>query len=348
MGGGGAEKVAVKLSSLFSNKGYKCYYYYWDDVKEHRFSLDKNVNIIRSNSRSIFLRIGQLRRLIINENIESVISFTDVPNIISWFASMFIRSRITFVPTVHSNVKVRDENINHTLGFFLARFLHKISCKSADKVVAVSNGARRAILNYYNLPSSKVCTIYNPVLSTVPNLIERTTIGKQVKLIAVGRLTEAKNYSQMLYAVKQLHDSQVDNFILDIYGEGELRGNIESLIKKLKLEDIVTLKGFSSNLKNLFATYDIFLMSSKWEGFGNVLVEALSSGLRIVSTNYPSGASEILDNGRYGYLVDVGNAYEFCNAINIAMNQNDIDENIYHHLGQFSTQEIFKKYASII
>ena len=295
MGGGGAEMVAVRLANEFSKREHSCYYYYWDDVKEHRFLIDKNVQIVRSKGRSFFSRISQLRRLILSEKIDSVISFTDIPNIISWIALIFIKRKPIFISTIHSNIKVRDKNVDINARFFLVRFLHKISCRGADQVVAVSNGSRRAILEYYSLPSSKVQRIYNPILNLVPKSIERTAIGETVKLIAIGRLTKAKNYSQMIYAIKKLQDSQINNFILDIYGEGELESEIKALIKELELDKIITLKGFHGNITHVLKSYDIFIMSSKWEGFGNVLVEALASGLRIVSTDYPSGAYEILN-----------------------------------------------------
>jgi glycosyltransferase involved in cell wall biosynthesis len=349
MGGGGAEMVAVRLSNAFSKKKYDCYYYYWDDVKKHRFPMDKDVRIIRSKGRSFFSRINQLRQLIVNENVESIISFTDIPNIISWIALMFIKSnKPTFTPTIHSNVKVRDKNINITVKFFLVRFLHKISCKRANRVVVVSDGVKKAVSDYYGLPLNQIYRIYNPVLSSVPNSIERSVVGEVVKLVAVGRLTKAKNYPQMIRAVKRLQDSKVNNFILDIYGEGELRGKMEILIKKLELEDIITLKGFHSDLKHVLKSYDVFLMSSKWEGFGNVLVEALALGLRIVSTNYSSGAYEILDKGRYGKLVSVGDVQSFCNAIEDAVFDSTLDEGIYSHLDKFSTKKVCAEYDNII
>jgi|APSaa5957512535_1039671.scaffolds.fasta_scaffold16143_4 glycosyltransferase involved in cell wall biosynthesis len=349
MGGGGAEMVAVRLSNAFSEKGYNCYYYYWDDVEKHRFPIDEDVRIIRSKGRSIFSRVNQLRQLITSENIESVISFTDIPNIVSWIALSFIKTnKPIFTSTIHSNVKVRDKNVKITVKFFLIRLLHKMSCKKANRVIAVSDGARKAVLEYYDLPLSQVHRIYNPILSSTPNSIKRSVIGEVVKLVAVGRLTEAKNYSQMIYAVKKLQDSHFNNFILDIYGEGELKSEIKSLIKNLELENIITLKGFCSNLEYRLKSYDIFLMSSKWEGFGNVLVEALALGLRIVSTNYPSGSCEILDNGKYGQLVSVGDVQSFYNAIKDAMFDNKINKGVYLYLGRFSTGKVLSEYERII
>ena len=96
------------------------------------------------------------------------------------------------------------------------------------------------------------------------------------------------------------------NARLVILGEGSERKSLERLVKSLRVNDRVSMPGFVKDPYPWIFASDLFVLSSRWEGFGNVIVEALECGIRVVSTNCKSGPAEILDNGRYGILIPVG------------------------------------------
>jgi glycosyltransferase involved in cell wall biosynthesis len=137
---------------------------------------------------------------------------------------------------------------------------------------------------------------------------------------------------------------------LSIYGEGELRLQLQALIDQLGLKSAITLHGFVPDLAAKLAENDVFLLSSTWEGFGNVLVEALDAGLRIVSTDCPSGPKEILANGKFGALVPLDDAEQMAQAIIAAAAKPAMRNHaeLHQHLQQFTNSQIVKEYSQLI
>jgi glycosyltransferase involved in cell wall biosynthesis len=129
----------------------------------------------------------------------------------------------------------------------------------------------------------------------------------------VGSLKPAKDFALLLAAFAKLR--QHSNARLLILGEGPLRGELEALKCRLGLDGAVDMPGFVASPYPYLAKADVFVLSSAWEGFGNVIVEALACGTPVVSTDCPSGPGEILADGRYGMLVAPGDAAALAQAI---------------------------------
>jgi glycosyltransferase involved in cell wall biosynthesis len=119
----------------------------------------------------------------------------------------------------------------------------------------------------------------------------------------VGTLKAPKDHATLIRAFALLPESLSAKLI--ILGEGQLRGELEDLIRELGLQDKVHLPGFMIDPSPWFRSADLFVLSSLYEGFGNVIVEALECGVPVVSTDCPSGPAEILDHGRIGKLVPI-------------------------------------------
>ena len=134
------------------------------------------------------------------------------------------------------------------------------------------------------------------------------------------------------------------NAKLVILGEGPQRSLLESLIREFSLEHKVQLRGFVVDPYPWYRSADLFVLSSKWEGFGNVLVEALECGLPIVSTDCPSGPSEILENGRYGTLVPVGNPHAITAAMVNAVTATQDRDRLMERAKAFSVRAISERY----
>jgi len=105
-----------------------------------------------------------------------------------------------------------------------------------------------------------------------------------------------------------------------ILGEGEERPKLESLVRELRLEEDVSLPGFIDNPFKYMKRAAVFVLSSRWEGLPNVLIQALACGTPVVSTDCPSGPAEILEGGKWGRLVPVGNVEELAEAIMATLN----------------------------
>lgn len=176
-----------------------------------------------------------------------------------------------------------------------------------DKIVVVS----KADLKKWERFTHKALCIYNPITITNSKLSART----EKSVISVGRLDFQKGYDYLINAW-QLVASKHSEWHLNIFGEGNLRGELQSQIDRLGLSNSITLCGRTSRIEEEYVKHSIFVLSSRAEGFGLVLVEAASCGLPLVSFDCPSGPSELVLNGKNGFLVDkVGDVSEMARCI---------------------------------
>src|SRR4051794_39910981 len=188
----------------------------------------------------------------------------------------------------------------------------------ADAVVAVSDGVADALARVTGLPRGRIRTVHNPVVGPELEALSREPVahpwlapGEPPVVLSAARLTEQKDLPTLLRAFARLRAGRTARLL--ILGDlptpertaariGELRG----LAERLGVGADVDLPGYVANPYAYMARARLFVLSSAWEGFGNVLVEAMACGCPVVSTDCPSGPAEILDGGRYGPLVPVG------------------------------------------
>jgi glycosyltransferase involved in cell wall biosynthesis len=190
----------------------------------------------------------------------------------------------------------------------------------ADRIIAVSRGVADDLRTLVGLPPERVTTVYNPVVDSELTKKAEAPIdhpwfvpGAPPVIIAVGRLTEQKDFPTLLQAFAQVRAQRQTRLLL--LGEGRMRRELEALTRELGVDQDVSLPGFTSNPFAYMARAAVFVLSSTYEGLGNVLIEALACGCPVVSTDCPSGPAEILENGQYGRLVPVGDPAAMAQAI---------------------------------
>ena len=197
----------------------------------------------------------------------------------------------------------------------------------ADKIVAVSQGATAIINKVYPSFKNKTRTIYNPSpLFEIAKLAESNlVIFPKPTILGVGKLKQVKGFDVLIRSFKLLIDRGFD-WNLSILGDGECRDDLDKLIKELSLFDNVRLLGFKENPYPYMKAADLFVLSSYFEGFGQVIVEAQCLGVPIVSTDCESGPREILLDGECGLLVPVGDIEKLADAIEILMTNQPLRE----------------------
>ena len=184
---------------------------------------------------------------------------------------------------------------------------------------------------------------WNPVRETViiPNPLtlyptrSSTCTGKQV--ISVGRLSEQKGYDMLINAWKKVASVHPD-WTLHIYGEGELKDKLENSISHAQLTQQIKLCKPTPHIMDKYLESAFYVMSSRFEGFGLVLTEAMSCGLPCISYNCPNGPSEIIKNGEDGILVENGNMDKLADAICFFME----NETIRKEMGEKARKNILR------
>ena len=208
---------------------------------------------------------------------------------------------------------------------FRFRFDRWILQRQVSRVVAVSNGVKRELLAKYDLPDEKVTRVYNPVFDEKPSgdvvaeHVHASLRDKGVyRIVSAGGLNAGKDFKTLIEAFarfRELTRGQAKESRLVIFGEGLLRDELEAQIRRLGLDGKVVLAGYTKYLMDNFRSADAFAFSSRYETFGNVLIEALAAGLPVVSTDCPVGPREVLQDGRFGQLVPVGDIQAMAEAM---------------------------------
>jgi glycosyltransferase involved in cell wall biosynthesis len=222
------------------------------------------------------------------------------------------------VVTVHNTLS--RSTVDHGSLSGLWPFLLRSFYPWAASIVAVSQGAADDLARTSGLPRDRIRVIYNPVITPAILAQARQTPdhpwfspGSPPVILGVGRLTRQKDFPTLLRAFARLRRQRPGRLI--ILGEGEDRPALEALIAELGLTEDAALPGFRDDAMGFMASSALFVLSSAWEGLPTVLIEALAAGTRVISTDCPSGPREILQEGRLGALVPVGDPAALADAM---------------------------------
>ena len=327
---GGAERVAVNLLNELSKKGYTILLYTLESSKQYFLYsniLYKPLSNLKASSGK-FLKFFYLPILIIKYFLETIknkpnvlISFLELSNFINIFIGKFLLNKKVVV-SVRTNPLIMYPK--KTIYGKVHNFFIKLLYPHADKVIVVSKKIKNMLVNFYNIPKEKIEVIYNAIdIQKYLKLAQEPIEEKYHKIfkdsfvfINVARLSEQKGHWFLIRAFKKVVE-KYPNSKLIILGKGELKKDLENLIKKLKLENNVYLLGFHKNPFKFLKNSHCFVFSSLWEGLPNVLIEALTFNLPIISTDCETGPREILAPeldleekinypyfGKYGILIE--------------------------------------------
>jgi glycosyltransferase involved in cell wall biosynthesis len=223
----------------------------------------------------------------------------------------------------------------------------------ADDIIAVSKGVAIDLAHITGVKHSAMKVVQNPVISNLIFERARESVSHpwlkepcEPVILAIGRLTRQKDFPTLIRAF-----SKVKRYLtcrLIILGEGNDRGKIEELARKLSVKTNVDLPGFVDNPYAYLSRASLFVLSSAWEGSPNVLTEALALGVPSVSTDCPSGPKEILQNGIIGKLVPVGNANSMANAILETLSNPPQKALLQKAIQEYTVESSSKRYLDIL
>ena len=336
LGGGGAERIVLRLARGLIECGHSVDILLFGKsntlanevpTEARRFVLEQErVNDFRDRAHLVrrfgfrilrFLRSGLLRdarsvaAYMNEEQPDCILPSLPRAKLATLLALCFTALRPVVIPIMHNVVMNRRRRF---------RNLYSILLPSADHIIAVSDGVVDSLALRLKIPRNRITRVYNPVVTadidelarSIPEHPWMLDEGPPV-ILGAGRLARVKDFPTLLRAFQQVSRNRPVRLI--ILGEGRWRLRLENMIRKMGIEATVSLPGWVSNPYAFMSRASVFVLSSKFEGLGNVLIEAMACGCPCVSTNCPSGPAEILDDGRFGPLVPVGNESELAAAM---------------------------------
>ncbi len=229
----------------------------------------------------------------------------------------------------------------------------------ADVVVAVSKGVEQDTRAYLDLREDRVKTIYNPVAAReIKDLSEESPEHvwfdqhEVPVILGIGRFVQQKDFPLLVRAFAELRRKRPARLVL--LGGDESSGEqvqhkieLEELAYKLGVTEDLDMPGYKENPYPYFRRASVFALSSRFEGFGNVLVEALFCGCPVVSTDCPSGPAEILRDGEFGRLVPVGDVKAMTEALDAVLDERIDSRNLRARGEEFSVDRAVDNYSSL-
>lgn len=344
---GGADRSIIRLIN-----GQKDHEIILVSLKKANYDkfLTKKINYILLKSNRVLFCFFELYRVIkdkLNEKNYAkniFISNQNFANIIAIISLRIIKSlKIILIERNHLNELKTYNNYADFIKKIIILFIIKITYKYSDRIVGISKELSR---NLCNFTKKKVITIYNPAADKVSFKIKKkisknllNKIKNKKVILNVGRLENQKN--QLLILKSLIHlKKKLNNYHVIFIGNGQNLILIKDFIRLNNLQNRVTILKNIIDTSEFYKNCDLFILSSSFEGFANVLVEALMHKCPVISSDCSSGPKEILQNGKYGYLFKNNNYL-------------DLSKKIYQHFKKpdnlikktLNAQIILKKYS---
>lgn len=321
--GGGVERVAVNLSEEYLRLGVNVDFVLVNANGVPLGSLPKDARIINLKTKRVLFALPSLIRYLRDEQPDAIFSAPLHTHIILLLAKMISGSRVRTMLHIGNHVSTQVKNSGKLQERAYPTLLWLLK-KYADAFVAVSEGVADDLAHATKIPLEKIRIVYNPVYrDEMEALMEQQldhpwfSESKPPVILAAGRLVEQKDYPTLLHAFDRLQNQRPARLV--ILGEGGLLSGLKKLCAGLAIAENVDFAGFDTNPYRYMARCSVFVLSSAWEGFANVIAEALACGAQVVSTDCKSGPAEILANGQYGRLVPVGDEVALAHAISEAL-----------------------------
>jgi glycosyltransferase involved in cell wall biosynthesis len=321
MRGGGAERVALRLIEDFLKAGHEVDLVLLQKIGELLPLLPPQVRVFNLQAPRARSGIWPLVRYFRARRPHAVQISMWPYTVLGIVAHRLARSKARIVTSDHAALS-KHVPPSTRLAYRSLTWTVRLFYPLADARILVAREAADDLARISGIDRGSIEVVYNPVGEPPENVgttreIERLWGDAERRIITVGTFKAQKNHQLLIRSfVRAFRGEPVKLMIL---GEGELRGELEALARELGVAEQVLLPGFTTDPWPYYASADLFALSSDYEGYPLVLIEALRSGLPIVSTDCESGPREILDGGRYGELVPVGDEAALAEAMKSAL-----------------------------
>jgi glycosyltransferase involved in cell wall biosynthesis len=347
----GAERVTATIGEGLIQRGYKVDLVLANEPADLSKSIAHGIRVFNFGAARFRNFIMPFARYLREQNPEAVIISMWPLTSLCIVAHKLARSRAKLIVCDHNTLSIQYGRRN--LAYKMAlRASIRVTYPMADARVAVSNGVADDIAALSGIPRSEFEVIYNPI--SPPSAASAQDRGidalwgpnNATRILTVGRFKAQKNHKLLIRAFGKLVES-IDARLM-ILGTGDLLEETKRFAQAEGLGDRVLIPGQVEDTTPYYRSADLFVLSSDYEGFGNVLVEALACGLPVVSTDCRSGPAEILDNGRYGILVPAGDVGALAQGMATALAAYHDRDALMQRAADFAPSKGVEKYIQLL
>lgn len=358
---GGAERVFRTLVSDFDRSLFDVtlLLFNYDNNIEKRYTIPENTKVIilnKSKKNALFSLVKTIKKL----NPDVVMSTLSPINILCILTKIILRNKKT--KYIIRETTIKSISIEQTKDNFLEKKIYKTLIKRlynyADSIISLSEGAKIDLVANFGIKENKIKVIYNPLNI---NLIQTKSREKvkdinlnknSKKIVCVGSLVKSKGHRYLIEALRILNFEKNYNIEAYFIGEGKLKEELINEVNLKKLINKVHFLGFKSNPYKYVKNSDIFVLPALWEGFGNVIVEAMACGIPVISSNCESGPKEIIEDNYNGLLIEPQNVNDLVEKIQSLLDDkilyNKISKNALIRANDFDAKKIVKQYENYI
>jgi glycosyltransferase involved in cell wall biosynthesis len=340
----------VILANSFADRGYEVDLVLAKAEGPYLKEVADAVRVVDLKSMRVLTSLPGLVRYLRRLRPLALLSALGQANVVAIVAKFLARIPTRLVVSEHANFSMSMKH-KKLLRTGLVGWLMRLTYRRADGVIAVSGGVADDLAAGIALPRSSIDVVYNPVETLSLHELANEEVndpwfqaGEPPVVLGVGRLESAKGFADLIRAFGRLRNTH--HARLMVLGEGSLRLELEGLVRRLGLENEVRLPGFVDNPFSFMRRASVFALSSGWEGFGNALIEAMACGTPVVSTAC-AGPDEILDSGKWGRLVPVGDVDALAAAMAAALDENEHPD-VASRAGEFSIDRAVEGYLEVM
>ena len=352
---GGSQRVCINLANEFVKNGNKVNIIVLDlnnDVNSHL--LDERCHVHSLNVKRIRYAALPMIHYIKKNKPKFILVFGNEMTIVLNKLRQLHLVKTHIIVRVLNNLNISLSKEDH-ISLIVENYLknQQKQLRNVDHVIAQCNGMGEMLLENRLVEKENLTTIYNPVSS---ELLEKTAairlpFAKRNKervreIVFIGRIDPQKNLSHLLTAFALVHNKNPLTK-LRMIGKGNVVDSMKELVDKLGIKEAVSFEGVRKDIEQIYATADMVVLSSEYEGMPNCLIEAIGCGIPIVSYDCPLGPAEIVQNQLNGFLVEYNNKEQLAECMEEALSHDWDEDTIKKTSEKFCVQEIAKQYMEI-
>lgn len=351
LAGGGAERAMLNLAHGIASRGYAVDLVLAQAVGPYLPEVGKSIRLVDLEASRVLTSLPVLVRYLRSARPTALLSALDYANVVALWARrlagvqtlLAVNEQNTISRSARHSVRRRQRMMPSLIAQFYPW---------ADHVIGNSAGVTADLSQVTGIPHERIRTLYNPVITPELESKKQAPLdhawfvpGQPSVIAAVGRLTIQKDFPTLIKAFGQVRETRDAKLL--ILGEGPDRVELESLVKRLGLDNDVSMPGFVANPYAYMARSALYVLSSRWEGLPTVLIEALYCGAPIVAADCPSGPREILAEGTHGKLVPVGDVAALASGLEAGL-EGRIPSPAQHSWRPFSVTAVADQYIELL